>query len=185
MDSDINLAVELHSKINNQDNLKENILKYKITEIQIKNQHFISQLENLKTLSIFVKNIDNINSLPILSHNFEEPEDDNSEENSDEYSDEENSDDEDLYDSDLENVKLVLRKDELDKLKILSRDSVENDICSICQHDLFSENNNEFVKLPKCSHIFHAFCIIEHLSKYDHHCPNCRISVGRYKPLEI
>lgn len=141
---------------------------------QLHNRHIISQ----HRINNMIARMENINALlhAINTDNSEEFTDDEDEsEDSDEFSDD---------------VHLVLKQSELDKLETLTFDKLkekkgyisDDEYCSICLMGFSNDEElNEFTIL-KCNHAFHTPCIKEQLSKYDYHCPVCRMDVGQYMP---
>jgi len=88
--------------------------------------------------------------------------------------------------TELESVKLVVDKDELDNIKSCKYKELEEDIknanpkCIICQSD-FNKLNK--VRILKCNHVYHNRCIDKWLCKISYKCPICREGCAPYKPL--
>jgi hypothetical protein len=86
----------------------------------------------------------------------------------------------------LESVKLVVEKDELDNIKTCKYKELDEDIknanpkCIICQSD-FNKLNK--VRILKCNHVYHNKCIDKWLTKISYKCPICREGCANYKPL--
>ena len=88
--------------------------------------------------------------------------------------------------TELESVKLVVEKDELDNIKTCKYKELDEDIknanpkCIICQSD-FNKLNK--VRILKCNHVYHNRCIDKWLTKISYKCPICREGCANYKPL--
>lgn len=64
--------------------------------------------------------------------------------------------------------------------RVVIRDNVKEDVCSICLENLFpdienSENSNQVIEL-KCSHMFHKECLDPWI-KTNKNCPLCKNNV--------
>jgi len=85
----------------------------------------------------------------------------------------------------MEDVKLVVSKEELDKIPTkLYKDigneiKTNNDKCPIC-HDIYRENDN--IRILPCEHIFHTDCINNWLGECSNKCPCCRKEVAKSNP---
>lgn len=78
----------------------------------------------------------------------------------------------------MEDVKVTLDKDDLDKI---TEEILEKDLdtkCSICMMDY--KKGNTVSKL-KCGHFFHKDCITQWLDEYNYKCPVCRTECGKAK----
>lgn len=93
---------------------------------------------------------------------------------------------------DMADIKMVLTKEELDKLEVMTykqyKDSLENGIkvddnskCPISLQKF--EDEDKIIKL-KCGHIFHSKYIKEWLSESSNKCPVCRKEVAKGIPNE-
>ena len=84
----------------------------------------------------------------------------------------------------MEDVKLVVEKEELDKIPIkqykeLSTELQEtNTKCVICQDEFY---NNDSVRILECDHIYHKDCVDGWLTNHSHKCPCCRKSSAKYQ----
>lgn len=85
----------------------------------------------------------------------------------------------------LENVKLVILKEELKKIPLMKYKDISENIksnnilCSICQNNFKKYNK---IRLLNCNHVYHQRCIDKWLLEMSHKCPICRESCGEYKP---
>ena len=78
----------------------------------------------------------------------------------------------------MEDVKVTLEKEDLDKI---TEEILEKDLdtkCSICMMDY--KKGNTVSKL-KCGHFFHKDCITQWLDEYNYKCPVCRTECGKAK----
>ena len=81
----------------------------------------------------------------------------------------------------FEDVKLVLSQEELNKIPIVSYESLNektkeiNIKCLVCQ-DAFENESN--VRVLGCEHLFHTECIDNWLSSHSYKCPCCRKEAG-------
>jgi hypothetical protein len=86
----------------------------------------------------------------------------------------------------LESVKLVVDKDELNNIQSCRYKELEDTIkdsnpkCIICQFD-FNKLNK--VRILNCNHVYHQRCIDKWLLKISYKCPICREGCAKYKPL--
>ena len=87
-----------------------------------------------------------------------------------------------------EDVKLVLKKHELDKLPKLTPEELmqaiptltKDDVCPLCLENYF--NDKEMLcSILSCGHHFCYPCIYKELSEYRHVCPLCKNNVGEYE----
>lgn len=86
-----------------------------------------------------------------------------------------------------EDVKLVLKKHELDKLPKLTFEQLKqqiptltaDDVCPLC---LEKYNSSIKCSILPCKHHFCYPCIYTELSQYRHVCPLCKNNVGEYEP---
>jgi len=87
----------------------------------------------------------------------------------------------------FENIKVILKKDELNKHKtLLFKDlddaiKADNTRCVICQYEY---KNDDSVRLMDCNHAFHQSCIDTWLLEYSYKCPMCRKECGNYQPKQ-
>lgn len=87
-----------------------------------------------------------------------------------------------------DDVKLVLKKHELDKLPKLTPDELkqqipslaDDDVCPLCLDGYFTDKPIVCSILP-CGHHFCYPCIYKELSEYRHVCPLCKNNVGEYE----
>jgi hypothetical protein len=80
----------------------------------------------------------------------------------------------------LENVKNIVIKEELDKIQIVSFSELKTDEkeCSICL-DEFEPSSK--IRIINCKHVFHSECLDTWLLQHDYKCPHCREKVAEYK----
>lgn len=80
----------------------------------------------------------------------------------------------------MRDVKLVIKKDVLDKLKVHAYEKFEDKdtSCSICVDEFYKE---DIVRLLPCNHIFHRICIDKWLLNESYMCPVCRKSAGEHE----
>ena len=77
----------------------------------------------------------------------------------------------------MEDVKLVVGADALEKIPICKYENLEDKIkkmnisCTVCQNDF---NTEDSVRLLPCSHIYHPDCIDDWLKGHSYKCPCCR-----------
>jgi len=79
-----------------------------------------------------------------------------------------------------EDIKNVINKDQLDKLKIKKYSELDKEKykeCVICMEDYI---NNSDVRLLNCNHGFHPSCIDTWLTKCNYKCPVCRDSSNEH-----
>uniref|UniRef100_A0A6C0H0D4 RING-type domain-containing protein n=1 Tax=viral metagenome TaxID=1070528 RepID=A0A6C0H0D4_9ZZZZ len=79
-----------------------------------------------------------------------------------------------------EDVKNVINKDQLNKLKIKKYSELDKEKykeCVICMEDY---KNNSDVRLLNCNHGFHPSCIDTWLTKCNYKCPVCRDSSNEH-----
>lgn len=85
----------------------------------------------------------------------------------------------------FEDVKVILRKNELDKHEACKYNTLDdetratNNKCTICLDD-FTEQTS--VRKMDCNHVFHKKCIDKWLLEYNYKCPMCRKECGSYEP---
>jgi hypothetical protein len=87
-----------------------------------------------------------------------------------------------------DDVRLVLKKHELDKLPKLTPEQLkqaipsltQDDVCPLCLDGYFTGKNIICSVLP-CGHHFCHPCIYKELSEYRHVCPLCKNNVGEYE----
>jgi hypothetical protein len=84
----------------------------------------------------------------------------------------------------MEDVKLTIDSEELEKIPIMNYKDLESNIktanakCTICQD---SFNNDDKLRNLGCNHAFHTDCIDEWLTKHSYKCPCCRTAAAKYK----
>ena len=77
----------------------------------------------------------------------------------------------------MEDVKLVVGADALEKIPICKYENLEDKIkkmnisCTVCQEDF---NTEDSVRLLPCEHIYHPDCIDDWLKEHSYKCPCCR-----------
>jgi hypothetical protein len=78
-----------------------------------------------------------------------------------------------------EDIILVLKKEELDKLEIncyeFIKDKYDIPECSICSDEFYDE---DIIRILHCNHIFHRICIDKWLSTKSYKCILCRKECG-------
>ena len=85
----------------------------------------------------------------------------------------------------MEDIKLVVTKEELDKIpkkvyKDIDLDTRnKHDKCPICQEEY---RENDTVRILPCEHIFHNDCVDNWLLEHSHKCPCCRQTSANYIP---
>ena len=80
----------------------------------------------------------------------------------------------------MDDVKLVMKEDEIEKIKKINYDNTlnkENEKCAICLEDF---KKNDDCRELKCKHIYHINCIDNWLLKHSYKCPCCREGAGEY-----
>ena len=77
----------------------------------------------------------------------------------------------------MEDVKLVVKKDVLEKIPTSEYSVLESKIksmnvrCTVCQDDF---NDKDTVRVLPCEHIYHLDCIDDWLKEHSYKCPCCR-----------
>lgn len=81
----------------------------------------------------------------------------------------------------LEDVKLIVEQDKLDKIPLKKYSELITDEikCAICINEF---KNNDLIRDIKCKHIFHKECIDKWLKEESYKCPNCKCQIAEYKP---
>lgn len=79
----------------------------------------------------------------------------------------------------MENVKLVVRRKEMEKLKIVIFSDLQTDEtnCSICLEDF--EVDSELYVIP-CTHLFHVNCLEKWVTE-NYKCPVCRGEIAEHE----
>jgi hypothetical protein len=72
---------------------------------------------------------------------------------------------------DFEDVKVTVKKEELDNLNKITVNEDEDKTCNIC---LCEYKKGEEKLILKCNHEFHYECIKKWLEEYNYKCPICR-----------
>jgi hypothetical protein len=86
----------------------------------------------------------------------------------------------------MEDVKMVCTKEELEKIRIVYYKDFKNDSlckgnqCNICLDEYEDENQ---LMVLNCEHYFHQACAEHWLGDCSHKCPICRQEVAKGKPL--
>jgi hypothetical protein len=89
-----------------------------------------------------------------------------------------------IQDNELDDVKLILDEDEINKIKTTEYSKLDTDTkntctkCTICQDEYHNDNK---VRELNCKHVFHLECIDQWLKEYSYKCPQCRQPAGEYK----
>ena len=78
----------------------------------------------------------------------------------------------------MEDVKVTLDDEAVDKIKSEKLTEDLNEKCSICMMDM--KKDEEYSKLP-CQHNFHTDCVMKWLKEYNYKCPVCREECGQAK----
>lgn len=87
----------------------------------------------------------------------------------------------------MEDVKMVLSSEELEKIQNINYKDLESKIkeintsCIICQDEF---RDVDKIRLLPCKHIFHDLCVDNWLTKHSYKCPCCRKEAGNPTPLE-
>lgn len=76
--------------------------------------------------------------------------------------------------ADLQDVKVVLREEEFDKVGRETKESFD-DLCAVCQE---KQVKNEDHKILNCKHVFHKNCIKQWLTEQSVKCPLCKVEVS-------
>ena len=83
-----------------------------------------------------------------------------------------------LQENELQDIIVTVDDKDLENLKKIKLTKKLNLNCSICMDAM--KKNDEIIEL-KCSHKYHANCILKYLKEYNHRCPVCRIEIGDAK----
>lgn len=81
----------------------------------------------------------------------------------------------------MEDVKLTIRKEDLDALPIVKYETLEckeDRMCVICQEDFAAQDD---VRLLQCKHVFHPACVDAWLTSTSYKCPVCRSAAGSFE----
>lgn len=84
------------------------------------------------------------------------------------------------YDN-LEDVKLTVSINELNKIPIFKYSELLNNSdekCSICLENF---KNNDNIRKIECNHLFHLYCIDKWLLEESYKCPNCKSKIANYR----
>lgn len=85
----------------------------------------------------------------------------------------------------MEDVKMVLKKEALDNLKLIFIKEPttlgEKNQCLTCYDDFVK---SDLVRILPCGHTFHRLCIDEQLLNVSHNCPVCNQSAGEYYAMD-
>ena len=78
--------------------------------------------------------------------------------------------------SNLEDVKVTVSKEELDKIPLIDFSELEkkDTICSICLDEFEKEHK---IRKTVCGHLFHMKCLDKWLSENSYKCPMCRAEI--------
>ena len=81
--------------------------------------------------------------------------------------------------NELEDVRLTITQEELDKIPLLDFSEIKTDekICSICL-DEFDKDSK--IRKIDCTHLFHSECIDKWLLENNYKCPICRKSIAKH-----
>lgn len=60
--------------------------------------------------------------------------------------------------------------------RIILKDEFENDTCSICLDELYSDENGDDIIQIKCNHMFHKKCLDEWI-EHQKNCPLCKLEL--------
>ena len=84
----------------------------------------------------------------------------------------------------MEDVKLILTPEELEKIPSKSFKDLEPNLaercdkCPVCRDEF---RDNDIIRVLNCEHIFHTDCIDNWLTQHSHKCPCCRKEAGIHK----
>ena len=60
--------------------------------------------------------------------------------------------------------------------RIILKDEFENDACSICLDELYSDENGDDIIQIKCNHMFHKRCLDDWIEQQKN-CPLCKVEL--------
>jgi hypothetical protein len=73
-------------------------------------------------------------------------------------------------------LQITLNNDNYNFNRIILKDEFENDTCSICLDDLYSDENQDEIIQIKCNHMFHKKCLDEWILQ-QRNCPLCKVEL--------
>jgi len=91
-------------------------------------------------------------------------------------------------DDDMEDVKIVSTKDEIDTFKVMTYLELKNtkflkmEQCNICLEDYLDQDE---LMVLNCEHYFHKNCIVPWLGENSNKCPICKARVSKGKAINL
>ena len=73
-------------------------------------------------------------------------------------------------------LQITLNNDNYNFNRIILKDEFENDTCSICLDELYSDENQDEIIQIRCNHMFHKKCLDEWI-RQKKTCPLCKVEL--------